>query len=293
MMAVYRVIEELIKSGVPLREQDLIERTGLSETIGDTLDSLGYSEERPGFIDYESPSREIQGRRPSGWAIYKAKESVQRADPEDVYQRARKIREGFHSKTDLVNVLDHVKKNSDKEFTGEKVAETVEISPKNASSCLSILSDLGYLESTFNGKTLSRAAANKYTRMFWREFLEPIGIVAQTMDPTLPEFRSALEYYSSHNSEREAAIRRQMGIYNNERSNIGPEGGEILRDLVLSVLATEPKKASQIAHEINARSERKLKSNTISIHLRAMAKKRIIAQTGRGYYALRRTTKYS
>jgi hypothetical protein len=121
---------------------------------------------------------------------------------------------------------------------------------------------------------------------FCGKSFEPIGRVALNLNPKDSEFRERLEYYQSNKEEWKDVVKKQLEIYDKERSYIEPKGGEEIKRLILLVLPRygEGMKLSHIREEVNKRSRRELSDKAIQYHLKNLEREGSVKKLGKGYY---------
>ena len=250
-------------------------------TASHALNSLA----KAGVIGYFSPHIDVEGKRNKGWAKYILAKELDEDDK--IIEEAKDLRPKFTSSGCLRKTIDYIRRHPNEAFEHNKLSKELGIDPSSTSQCLSILSELGYLESQLKGeKTKSVVRANECTKVLWEELFGPIERVAYSLNPYDSKFRERLEYYQNHEEEWKNAVKRQLEIYNEERSQIGVKGGEEIRRLILLVLSQhkEGMKASHIYQKVNEISSRKLSYHSILSHLRYLERIGMVKNLERGYY---------
>jgi hypothetical protein len=249
--------------------------------ISSALNHLGNYK----LIDYISPFREIKGERNKGWAEYKLIKELD--EEEKIIQEAKNLKPYFSDVGYLRKVIKYINSHPHETFELNKLSKELGISPTNASKCISILFHLGYLDSELKGKVRSIAKANKNTIILWEELFEKIERVAYSLNPNDSEFMEIFEYYQAHPKEWKDAVKRQIEMYDGKKSQLGLEGGEETRRLILAVLPYYPegKKLSQIVEEVNKRSHRKLSKSAIISQLKKFQIMGVV-KLDKGYYTI-------
>lgn len=186
----------------------------------------------------------------------------------------------------ISRVIEMIIQNPDELYEYNEVAKKLGISSNHVSNCLSVLSELGYMESEFSGRKIeSIAKANEHTRDLWEDLLDPIGKVSINCDPyAYSGFYDVLYMYMSNEDERRKAIQNQLLIYDMERSGIGHKGGEELRDIILNVLAQGEMKLSHVWEEVNKSSSRKLSQGAVLKQLSNLVRSGNVEKVEKGYY---------
>jgi Mn-dependent DtxR family transcriptional regulator len=280
---VYRLVEFLAKNyGDIFRRADIEEElTELHRSsISDTLNKLGEI----GVIDYESASRGSGDGWTRGWARYRL--TVNRIDFGEVREMVMKESKRFYRWGALRRIIDYINQNPMEEFTCGKLASKLGMYKRTCSTCLSLLSSMGYLSYDFKGgEVLSKARANENTLILYEEFFEPIARMCRNLDPDAQGLRDKLEYYLDHRDLWREHLRTQVYLYDGERSHVGPVGGGEIRNLILEVLKNgESKKLKRIFEEVNESSPRKLAKETIRNHLKILVKKGLVERVRDGWY---------
>lgn len=282
-LAVFKVVEFLIKHSGNLRTMDIAE--GLVGQVGDTavssiLNNLGDDEkgQGAGIIHYESPSRDIQGKSASGLSKYGLINVDKLQDIDSLYAEIRKRKKYFRDKVCLTKIAHYILQNPKDYYEYNELAEELDINKSNIPFVLSILSDLNVLDhqSMFKvNETQSQASATDLTKMFYERVLLPIKEAAYTLTPPPyePLEPSKLTYLLQN--------------YSQERSYIGPQGGEEVREIIVTTLVKLGEaKLSHIAEEYNQITERKLRRGAIYNELIVLTEKGLIKRPKRGYYKL-------
>ena len=292
----YKITELLAKNpDSEFRCKDIVkELRGELEpkSISIILNSLGEI----GVIGYESPYREIKGKRATGWIVYRAKRKI---DYEEALEEIKRVHPKFQSKRKypkfkflgyLGRIIKHINKNLNEKLEYNKISDKLHIPPYQVSSILSGLEKAGYLSSEFSGKTKSRAKANEFTLRLWEKLLEPIGEAAEKLDPYVDGFREKLEFYEEKPEIWKEQIKNQLMIYQRERRKTGPKGGKEIRKAIVDVLSSSGKsmKRSHIAEEVRRKISRKgISKSAVGRQLKNLEKEGRIKKTEKGYYALK------
>lgn len=274
-VAVWDVINFLANNPGKYRKEDVADGTDLSVSrLGKILPSLGES----GIIDYISPQTETEGIRGKEWAIFRLVDKHLLAlDPDQIYQQIKARKQYFHYRNYLTKVLEYIKANLDSEYESRTLGEKLKISSFEISRILSELEALDLLgrpDPGFKGRYIqSAASANGLTFLFNDLVCAPAQGIASSLSP-LP--------LGAWNRQ-ELVIYLQN--YNQERSQVGPQGGEAARELVLEIMPErEEIKLSYVTDLFNNRSERELKASSIRGQLKILMKLDKIEQTRPGYY---------
>ena len=276
-LAVFKIVEFLNQNQGSHRTTDIEE--GLTGQIDDNivsvvLNSLGDA----GVIDYHSPHRDIQGKRAQGWSRYGLKDRQKLQDLNSLYKSIQDKRPTFYDIGYLRKAVRYIQENPEITFEIDGLAARLGIDKRNISRVVSSLSLIGVIEPQSRYK--SSASANDLTRMFYDGVLLPAKMVADTLTP--PPSRSLaaskLFYYLQN--------------YQEERSSIGPKGGEENRSLIMTIIAdlNKPTKLSHIVVRFNAQSERRLSPKTLESHLDYLIKEELLKRSQRGYYELAKKT---
>ena len=215
-LAIYRIVEYLVRNRGYHRLHDLIEEFGgriNDGVISNIMNSLGDA----GIIDYESPSRDVQGVRARGWATYRLNRMMYFGQALD---GIRKVDSDFHNVGYLRAVINHVKPNGNEVYEANDLSQKLKIGQTNIPHILSLLKTIGMLkrECGFSGGTLlSKAGANDLTRSLYEMVLVPARETAEALKP-------------AHTRQLTPELARGLLVnYQEERTNKGPEGGEETR----------------------------------------------------------------
>jgi len=282
--AVHLVCKHLLEHPVEHSVEDMVEELYLDRhALGYTLNSLGHAK----IIDYFSPRRDIEGKRIRGYAkkIVNPEKIVQ-LNSEDVYQEIRRTKPRFYERGILQKVITFIKENPSSEFEYNSMAETLNIHPARVFRILSILTRLGYLQSEFIGRTISKALGNRFTELLYTTLLYPIETIAESLDlKTSPGLYDQLEFYRIHPDIAVTHRQRQLESYDQERNRRGPEEGKKLRELILNLLESgQQKKLSLIVEEVNERSSKTPSPQTIRNQLNRLIKDEKAVKPETGYY---------
>lgn len=279
-LGIWDVIDFLVHNPGKNSQVHLHNETHISQDrLLKILDSLGNC----GVINYISPLIEVAGHRGRGWAIYTLadQQSITDLDPGKVYQDGRAIRGHFTDRSYLTKIIDYIKEHPDSEYERVTLAEKLDISPSSAvSAILSMLTDLGLLKRPDHGfkggKIQSLASANGLTHLFYDLVCAPAKAVADTLS-SLP-----LRPWS----RREVAI--YLENYHEERSQVGIQGGEEVRRLLLEILSQEGQemKLSYIVDLYNDQADREIKGKAIGSQLNMLLQLGEAEQPRLGYYRL-------
>jgi len=288
--AVYKIIKLLYENeGEKLTCSEIAKEAKIATiTCSHVLNDLG----NVGVIDYKSPYRDIEGKRAKGWARYKVRNPSEflRRDAEKLYQEIRKTRPWFDAKSNLMIIIDFIRQDPYREYEYNEIAKATGICPEKVSNCLSSLRELDYLEAEFiGGKVKSIAKANEHTRDLWEILFEPIEKISYNLDPSAYSgFYDILDYYEENEEKRVEAIKKQLEVYDKEKTHIGPRGGEEIRNLILHVLSSSGKsmKFSHIYEEVKKICSRKIESGGLVRHLKILIKSGDVKKVGKGFYKI-------
>ncbi|MBI4038974.1 hypothetical protein HY384_03375 [Candidatus Daviesbacteria bacterium] len=124
------------------------------------------------------------------------------------------------------------------------------------------------------GYTQSRASANDLTRMFYDLVLLPVEEVADTLTPPPAKPLEARK------------LTQFLQNYQEERSNIGPLGGEEVREGIIDILSSTEGlvKLSLLLEKYRERHDRRLGKKTLMYHLNELIKQRMVKKNEKGYY---------
>lgn len=238
--------------------------------------NLGYC----GVVNYESMMKEIEGKRLRGWSVYVLNdEGLLEKSDEEIWEEIKNINDRFDHPGYLKKVFNFIKEKS-KEYKYEcnELSKELKMRKKDISHCLSLLSEIGLLKSGEfrGGEVESRVEANDLTGLFYETVLQPAYELAQSLDPSLIETTFEPEW-----------IEEFLENYNEERSQIGPEGGEEIRKAIIKILREEDElKLDAIAEKVSEKLDRKVSVRTCQTHIKAL-KGKIEKKTKKGWYRLK------
>jgi DNA-binding Lrp family transcriptional regulator len=240
--------------------------------------NLGYC----GVVDYESMMKEIEGKRPKGWSVYVLNdEKLLEKSDEEIWKEVKNINDRFDYPGHLKKVFNFIKEKSkeDKEYKYEwnELSEELKIPESKISRCLSLLSKIGLLKSEeFKGREIrSKVEANDLTKLFYETVLQPAYELATNLDSGLIKATFEPEW-----------IEEFLENYNEERSYIGPEGGNKVRKAIIKVLREESElKLDAIAEKVSEKLGRKLRPSGCRRQIEALKGK--IEKTKKGWYRLK------
>lgn len=278
-LAVFRVVEFLIQNPKPHRALDIQEE--LKEHAGHgsislLLNCLGEA----GVITYDSPDREIGGRRTRGWSRYGLKDEARLQDLDSLYAEIKRIRKHFTMQTSLKRICEFILQNPMSTLASCELSEKFGIPVTQVSTIFSSLVQTGVLDLRpgFKGGVIkSSASVNDLTKMLYDEVLLPAREIANTLTPPPAKLLESLE------------LTYFLQNYQVERSHMGPLAGDEVRKDILDILndPNRPMKLSHVAEIYNSgRSERKLGRGSIRRHLNLLVTQGLIRIPKQGYYQL-------
>lgn len=279
--AVYKIIKELGTHPKKIyTASDLEAITQLPmEVLSKSLHSLGEAE----IIDYESPFKEIKGKRVKEWANYiLVNKELAKKNNEEIYEEIKLLKR-FENPGYLEKILNYIKCNQEEEYENNKLSQKLKIIKCQVSNILSLLEVLGYLQSEFKGGNIqSKAIANSNTSLVLEILLKPIEAIAQRLDSD--DYKGFYEPLVRYEDEaiRMRDIQNQLQIYENERSCRGRSSEEIV-----SILLSLPKremKLSEIKEIIEGGLRRRVCSGNTINYLTNLIKSGKFEKTGRGRY---------
>lgn len=240
--------------GEKISRKEIIEETGLNRSVvSKILNRWGES----GIIDYYSPRRDEQGKTTKEWSQYFVKdiEEFINLEPEEIYLEAEKSQEKLKErelKKNMIEIIEEIQTRIKYDDADPVTRHSFQNGREN-SYCLSLLENLGYLEAPIKGtETHSIATGNQNTMILREEFLEPLGVTAVTLDPTLhPKYTEALEEYRKNEANRLEEIQRQLEIYQREKIHQGSDRGERIRNLIRDYLPEGEIKLSELSTKVN------------------------------------------
>jgi hypothetical protein len=282
--SVYRVVKLLAEQPDQVyRTTDIADLTGVTMGILTlALNSIGPA----GIIDYESPSRDIDGRIATGWAQYRlVNEDLLTKDVEELYDEYRQDRPFSYLKAYLRSVLDYIRHHPGAVYSADTLPQVVDVGRDYVSNILSFLKNRGFLESDFEGGViLSKTKANENTRLLWEHLLRPIEAVAHRLDPKDHKgFYDVLDFYQSHPEMRTKHTQRMLAQYQEERVHKDIEAARAT-DVVLLALPKRTMKLSTIVEKVNATRRSSLSSTTVRCHLDGLIRAGRFEKPKRGHY---------
>lgn len=282
-LIIWDVINFLIQNPGQQRQIDMINGMNSSHSpLILPLISLGNC----GIIDYQSPMGYTEGHSNKGWSVYTPANphSVKDLDPNAVYQEIKGIKGKFSQRANLTDVLDYIKEFPESEYERGEVARKLRLHPSNISTIFSSLVELGILKRPGygfkGGEKVSLASANDLTRIFYDMVCAPAYQIAYTLSPL------------SQNPWSKKEVAAYLDNYNEERSSVGPKGGEDIRVVLTDVL---PKDGSEIKRDTiinlyNNQGQRRLKPRTLGYHLGLLVESGELEQPKPGYYRIIKST---
>lgn len=274
--AVYEVIKLLAENrNSEFRHGDIIEELKELDdiVISSLLNELGYA----GVISYESPQKDLEGKRARGWASYELIKKY--IDFKDALAKIKE-RKRFYIPGYLKKITKYINEHPHEKYDRNKLSERLGISARDVSKILSSLKEVGYLDCKFSGRR-SIAKANEATLVLWQG-LEMIGKVAKTLDPYTDGFMDAKQEYEANPERWRKEMLNQLYIYDEERSHYGASGGEEIRKALLELPVGREFKLSQIKEIIEEKRGKRLTSRCILRHLKLMPDH--FRKTSVGYY---------
>lgn len=275
-LAVYKIVKFLAENQGHHRFQDIVDalKDDINQTaISYVLNSLGAAE----IIDYESPARDIEGKRTKGWVTYSR---IRTEGLDSVYERIRQKNPKFYSKANLSEILKFIEANPNLKYESNDIATKLQIYVKGVQHILSSLAEanIGILrrESSFRGtETLTRARANDFTHMFYEIVLQPAWYSASTLTPTelRPINSNKIIEFLENNQE--------------ETSHIGPGTGEEIRNVILHILSSgEEVKKSSITNAVNEALVRGITEHACGKQLDNLIHEELVEKARRGFYKI-------
>ncbi len=282
--SVYRVVKLLAEQPDQVyRTTDIADLTGVTMGILTlVLNSIGPA----GIVDYESPSRDIDGRVATGWAQYRlVNKDLLTKDLKELYDEYRQDRPFSYTKAYVRSVLNYIRHHPGAVYSADTLPQVVGVGRDYVSNILSFLKNRGFLESDFQGGViLSKTKANENTRLLWEHLLKPIEAVAHRLDPTdCKGFYDVLDSYQSHPETRTDHVQRMLVHYQVERVHRGIEAARDT-DVVLLALPKKAIKLSTIVNKVNGARESCLSSDTVRRHLDGLIRAGRFEKPNRGHY---------
>lgn len=273
-LALYSLVDYLVTNPGYHRAQDLIDAfvdKVASKTVSTILNSQGLT----GVIDYQSPTRDIGGKRPKGYATYELKQPM---SYQQILDKIRQSLSSFRNTGYLKAILNYIETNPDDTYVNYELAQKLRINSSQISHLLTILQRIGILsyESGFTTHRQSRARANDLTRSFYDMIVLPARETAQTLTPL-------------HSRVLTPDLTNEfLANYQEERSNIGLKGGEEVRDIILQLFSEqEQMKLSHLIEEGNNRMDREVSGKAWGVQVQQLIKRREVTKLGRGIYKKR------
>ncbi|MBI2022817.1 hypothetical protein HYS97_03145 [Candidatus Daviesbacteria bacterium] len=272
--AVYRIIRFLIDHPGNQRRIDIATETGLAEErVTDLFDDLSVA----GIIDFQSPSRDIEGNVSRGWSIYRPINARLQRDFDyfNVYVKLQEIKPYFRAPGILYKVLGYIQANPTEDYEGNNLSKKLGVERAVTADVLSGLQMLGYL-SKFNsvtGRKKSLASANELTRLFYHLVLEPAKETVDTLSPgpirNWDRFKVAL-FLQNYQEERSARTVR---------------GSNQARDRILLILPNDGQmKLSHLYELFNTDHEPHMQKEGLGTQLNVLIKAGKVEKTKPGFY---------
>lgn len=283
---IYQVIKLLAQNLTKVyTETDLEDMTGYQRsTLSYILNGLGFA----GIIDYQSPSRFINGKLTRGWAISRLvnkdilrRELAQSVD--EIYQfKSEELRKT--SRQHVLDTLGYIITNPDSEFEFNSMAKNLKVSPYEVSMILGVFKNLGYLKSDF-GITKSKARANHNSMVMWLELMEPMEEIAKNLNPSChKKSYEATQQLRDIDNSGAKEIQRFLSIYDVERTSRGMEGSREIDRVLLSLSREEIISVIEIKEFTNQRLQSPMTTSTVSRHLNKLEESHYFEKISRGRY---------
>lgn len=221
-LSLYRLVEFLVQNPGDHRVEDV--DTALRDKIGKgstsrVITSLG----KTGVIDYESPYKEMEGISPRGFVTYKVKHLM---DFEQVLEQMGLLGIKFEAKGYIRSAINYAEANQDNTLELNELSKRLKISQLHASRVLLMLHRVGVLdrESGFSRYVRTKTRANELTRGFYEMVLLPTKETAYSLLPAHSRILTA------------NLCAEFLQNFAEERSQIGPAGGEQVRAAALEII---------------------------------------------------------
>ena len=242
------------------------------------LDLLGGA----GIIDYGSPKRDLNGKRPKGWSTYVVDgKKLLEEDNTTLIGKLIQSRPYLYYPAQLNKIIDFIRNNKDLSYECNSISEKLKIPMSHIPGILVTLSDIGLLrnESGFiGGKIESRTRGNELTGMIWEILLSPAYHSASTLSPIDTN-------YLRFEREKHDLL---LSNYQEERVRIGLAGGQEIRDAILNLLAKGGEmKRSHIYNEVKGIIQRDINPASLRRHLLNLTKQGKIKNGSKfGYFSM-------
>lgn len=290
-LIIYNLIETLAHDPTrTYREADLERLTNISfDALSIVLNELG----RAGVIKYHSPKRDKEGASTNSFVKYSIRQGkkILETSADTTYDEIRKHDASIKWRTLTEGIVKYIKDHPTESVTSRELSDKLSrtkkpISQPNIGRILSVLHELGYLDRELAHFEQSRAQANSNTLVLWQELLEPMGIVAHTLDPrSVPGLNIALDMYRKYPADLVSRIQDQLDAYDLERNYLGQAGRSVLRTAMLGIMPGATYKFSQIQEWVqNAVPERKLGRSTLKPLIDDLVKAGEFERVARGFY---------
>lgn len=278
-LALFDVIDFLISNPGEHREKDIVNETKMNPS---RIDHILYSLAERGVITAQSPTREVEGRHPIGYVVYQTVDgqTLKDIDIDAIYQKIKRDRPHFDLRGCLIKVINYIQEHPDQEYELNGLSEAVRVYKNKVGVTLSHLEFLGLLTRPYpgwkTGEKLSSFSKNDLTDLFYDIVCLPAKEIAETLTP-LP--------LKTWDPVKVAVF---MANYQEERSLIGPQGGEEARINLLTILPTngDEIKASYIHDLYNSRFERALTVAGLTHQLEVLIADKLVERTRPGFYRM-------
>lgn len=296
---IYLIVKTLV--GNYEREFGVEELSRESEMSWGTVSHIVTDLGNAGVIFCEQPTREFEGKRPRDWARYEVKDRGEfiQLDPDELYEKSKEMENVFVLKIHLISVINLIKndfsQNIPKSYTMNSVSESLKIRREEAARILSFLRKLGYLDATFVGQVRgSRIKANQFTGLLWEMIYEPLEAIATSLDlRSYPDYERFMKVYQEDYKRGISHRQTHLEICQRERTRIGKQGGEELRNCILQALTEDDKKLSWVVDNVNAMLEmesgRRVNPSAVRAQLKNLIAKRLVEKTSKGFYRLKQS----
>ena len=271
--AVYNIVEYLVNNPGFHEYKDIYE--GLKggniydTVIGKTLRSLGAT----GIINYSGQAKDRMGKRPKGWAKYNLSNRNRLQDFDNLCLDIRfKMGRRRTAPDYLRKITQYIEENPNLDFSCYDIgARFPEIRLEEITRILSALSRIAVIKKAEN----RFASANNLSKMFYDLVLVPAKEEALTLGHIKVKMPSRSQ------------ISMFLQNYQEERSHIGPQVGEEVKEKIVLILKGGEMKLSQITQEHNREAERELSTQGIKHYLNTLISKDFVEKTRAGFYRLK------
>lgn len=264
--AIVKVIEFLAQNRGIFRETDLIEELGIAIHQGQhVLQSLGAT----GVITYDSPQQERGGMKGRDWSRYLLSEQYQenpdqlREIVDSLYSQIQRSKKYFTNKGHLTRIVDFIATYPQERYSSHLFKAQLSLNSLNISSgILKALYTIGILDQAdkdlMGGAKQSKTSGNDLTKMFYDMVIAPTQETAQTLSPVPARFPTIREMES------------YLENYQEEKPNLGQQGGEDARTLILRILTEQGSLKRSHLRELYNQGERTLSPQGLSNQLKEL-----------------------